>query len=87
MATRRTDAAHQAVLEQLKTLDHGNLFIPPSLRGTVYFPGLAGGAEWGGSAYDPETHVYYVNANELGWIIRLVTPESIHRKAKASQIL
>lgn len=86
MATRRTDAAHQAVLEQLKTLDHGNLFIPPSLRGTVYFPGLAGGAEWGGSAYDPETHVYYVNANELGWIIRLVTPESIHRKAKASQI-
>jgi quinoprotein glucose dehydrogenase len=86
MATRRTEAAHQAVLEQLRTLDHGKLFIPPSLRGTVYFPGLAGGAEWGGSAYDPQTHVYYVNANELAWRVRLVTPESIHRTAKASQI-
>lgn len=86
MATRRTEAAHQAVLEQLRTLDHGKLFIPPSLRGTVYFPGLAGGAEWGGSAYDPQTHVYYVNANELAWRVHLVTPESIHRTAKASQI-
>ena len=86
MATHRTEAAHQAVLEQLRTLDHGKLFIPPSLRGTVYFPGLAGGAEWGGSAYDPQTHVYYVNANELAWRVHLVTPESIHRTAKASQI-
>jgi quinoprotein glucose dehydrogenase len=86
MATRRTEAAHRAVAEQLKNLDHGSLFIPPSLRGTVYFPGLAGGAEWGGSAYDPKTHVYYVNANELGWIVRLVPPESVHRKAKASAI-
>jgi glucose dehydrogenase len=86
MATTRTEAAHEAVVQQLKTLDHGNLFIAPSLKGTIYFPGLAGGAEWGGSAFDPETHVYYINANELGWIVRLVTPESIHRTAKASQI-
>lgn len=86
MVTRRTEAAHQAVLAKLKTLNHGKLFIPPSLRGTVYFPGLAGGAEWGGSAYDPQTHVYYVNANELPWIVRLITPHTIQRKTKASQI-
>jgi len=31
------------------------------------FPGFDGGAEWGGSALDPETGVLYVNANDLAW--------------------
>ncbi|HEX4231885.1 MAG TPA: c-type cytochrome [Bryobacteraceae bacterium] len=62
------------------------LFIPPSLKGTVYFPGLAGGAEWGGSAYDPKTHIYYVNANELGWVVRLVPSQTLQRKPRPSRI-
>ena len=84
--TRRTEAAHRAVLEQLRDLDHGPLFQPPSLRGTVDFPGLAGGAEWGGGAYDPVTHLYYVNANQFAWIVRLVPPNMVHRTAKASAL-
>ena len=31
------------------------------------FPGYDGGAEWGGQAFDPETGLYYVNANDLAW--------------------
>ena len=34
---------------------------------TVIFPGFDGGAEWGGSAFDPATDVLYVNANEMAW--------------------
>jgi quinoprotein glucose dehydrogenase len=34
---------------------------------TVVFPGFDGGAEWGGSAFDPETGLLYVNANDLAW--------------------
>ncbi len=34
---------------------------------TVVFPGFDGGAEWGGQAFDPETALYYVNANDLAW--------------------
>jgi glucose dehydrogenase len=86
MVTNRTAAAHSAVLEQLRSLNYGDLFIPPSLRGTVYFPGLAGGAEWGGSAYDPQTHIYYINASELGWIVRLVSSQSVHRNMRPSRI-
>ena len=33
----------------------------------MVFPGFDGGAEWGGSAFDPETGIYYVNANDLAW--------------------
>ena len=43
-------------------------FIPPSVgKGTIIFPGFDGGAEWGGSAFDPETGLLYVNANEMAW--------------------
>jgi quinoprotein glucose dehydrogenase len=84
--TQRTPAAHDAVLNELRSLDHGNLFVPPSLKGMVSFPGPAGGAEWGGGAFDPETHLYYVNANESSWVIRVAPPEQIRNKARASEL-
>jgi quinoprotein glucose dehydrogenase len=84
--TRRTPEAHRAVMEQLRNLDFGPRFTPPSLKGTVIFPGFSGGAEWGGGAFDPETRVYYVNANEVAWILRLVTPEQLSDAARASRI-
>lgn len=84
--THRTEAAHDAVLKQLRTLDHGRLFVSPSLKGVIGFPGPAGGAEWGGGAFDPETHMYYINANELPWLIRLAPPSQVHQTAPASEI-
>jgi quinoprotein glucose dehydrogenase len=71
MLTRRTPRAHAAVLEQFRLLKHG-LFAPPSLEGTIIFPGVDGGAEWGGAAFDPETALLYVNSNEMPWIVRLI---------------
>ena len=71
MLTRRTPQAHAAVLEQFRKLKSG-LFTPPSLEGTIIFPGVDGGAEWGGAAFDPETSLLYVNANEMPWIVRLI---------------
>jgi quinoprotein glucose dehydrogenase len=38
----------------------------------VIFPGTDGGGEWGGGAWDPDTGLFYVNANEMAKIIRLV---------------
>jgi quinoprotein glucose dehydrogenase len=71
MLTRRTPAAHAAVLERFRTMRSG-MFIPPSLEGTIVFPGFDGGAEWGGAAFDPDTSLLYVNANEMPWIIKLI---------------
>lgn len=64
--------AHEAVLAQLRTFRTGDQFIPPSLEGTILFPGFDGGAEWGGAAFDPETGILYVNANEVPWILRMI---------------
>ncbi len=69
--TTRTPEAHDAVLAQYRRLAHGFL-TPPSLQGTIVFPGFDGGAEWGGAAFDPETSLLYVNANEMPWIVKLI---------------
>ncbi|HEX9369213.1 MAG TPA: pyrroloquinoline quinone-dependent dehydrogenase [Vicinamibacterales bacterium] len=71
MLTRRTPQAHAAVLEQFRKLKAGR-FTPPSREGTIIFPGVDGGAEWGGAAFDPETALLFVNSNEMPWIVRLI---------------
>ena len=85
MLTRRTPQAHAAVLEQFRKLKSG-LFAPPSLEGTIIFPGVDGGAEWGGAAFDPETALLFVNSNEMPWIVRLIpnTDTSLYNSKCAS---
>ena len=68
MLTVRTPEAHQWALDQFTTFRSEGLFIPFSVgKDTIIFPGYDGGAEWGGQAFDPETALYYVNANDLAW--------------------
>ncbi len=70
--TNRTPAAHRAVLEQFVRLRAHARFAPPSREGTIIFPGFDGGAEWGGAAADPDG-VLYVNANEMAWVLTMIS--------------
>jgi len=79
MATNRTPEAHAAVLARLRQVRSAGQFVPPSLEGTVIFPGFDGGAEWGGAAFDPASGLLYVNANEMPWILRLVESPQNHQ--------
>ncbi|MGH9719315.1 MAG: PQQ-binding-like beta-propeller repeat protein [Bryobacteraceae bacterium] len=72
MATRRTPEAHRIVVERLRKLRSAGQFTPPSFEGSIVFPGFDGAAEWGGTSFDPETGLLYVNSNEMAWILRLV---------------
>jgi quinoprotein glucose dehydrogenase len=74
------DSSFQDLRDRYRSYKKGNLFTPPSKEGTIFFPGLDGGAEWGGPAFDPETGIVYVNANEMPWVITLV--EAGARKQK-----
>jgi quinoprotein glucose dehydrogenase len=76
LLTNRTPEARAWALEQFKSFKSAGQFVPFSTEhATVIFPGFDGGAEWGGQAFDPETGLYYVNANDLAWTGRLV-PET-----------
>ena len=72
MLTQRTPEAHRWAVEKFRTLTSNGQFVPFSVnKETVIFPGFDGGAEWGGSAFDPETGLLYVNANDLPWTASL----------------
>jgi quinoprotein glucose dehydrogenase len=68
MLSSRTPEAHAWALDKFRTFRSEGQFVPFSVgKETVIFPGFDGGAEWGGSAADPETGILYVNANDLPW--------------------
>ncbi len=72
MATNRTPEAHQAVVERLQHFRTKGQFVPPSFQGTVVFPGFDGGGEWGGGSFDPESGLFYVNANEMPFVQKII---------------
>jgi len=48
------------------------LFTPPSLQGTIVFPGNAGGVNWGSSAVEPQRHLLLMNMNHLAMWVQLI---------------
>ncbi|MGH9512923.1 MAG: PQQ-binding-like beta-propeller repeat protein [Terriglobales bacterium] len=77
MLTQRTPQAHAEALARFRQVRSEGQFVPGSREGTIIFPGFDGGAEWGGPAFDPESHLLYVNANEMAWILRMVEPKPL----------
>lgn len=71
MLTRRTPEANAAVRARFASYSNRGAFDPPSLEGTILFPGLDGGGEYGGAAWDPETGILYINSNEMAWLLTL----------------
>ena len=69
--TTITPESHKSALEQFKKLKPGPMYTPPSIEGTIVQPGIHGGNEWGGPAFDPETNVAYVNVNDFPFILTL----------------
>jgi quinoprotein glucose dehydrogenase len=67
-ATPELKAAAQAELKKYRL---GPLYTPPSLQGTVALPGVWGGANWGGGAFDPETGRLYVKTTRSPAIFKL----------------
>lgn len=60
-----------AVRLRIAALDHGREFIAPSEKGMVLYPGMDGGAEWGGAAYDHAEQRLYINSNEVPYLLQL----------------
>ncbi len=68
-------------LELLETMRSDGIFTPPSVRGTVLFPGSGGGLNWSGVAVDPERRILITNATNLAWTVRLF-PAVDYRKER-----
>ena len=58
-----------------KNLNYQGLMTPPSIQGTLLYPGPAGGMNWGSLAVDEERHLMVVNNLHLAYLIRMVPRE------------
>jgi membrane-bound PQQ-dependent dehydrogenase (glucose/quinate/shikimate family) len=66
---------------QFRKLRYEGVLTPPSFRGTIQFPGFAGGMNWGSVAIDEGNDVMIVNALQMGNHLKLypranVTPKT-----------
>jgi quinoprotein glucose dehydrogenase len=53
-------------------LENQGLFTPPSVNGSLVFPGPAGGANWGSSAFDPATSILYTRVSNIPFLVKEV---------------
>ena len=61
----------EALIETFRNSRSEGPFTPLSAKGTIIYPGLDGGAEWGGAAADPDG-ILYLNSNEMPWHMALI---------------
>jgi len=57
---------------RIEALRYGPIYTPPSVQGTVQMPSFAGGANWGGGAWDPARQLLIVSTLHVAGIARLI---------------
>lgn len=58
------------------------IFTPPSLGGTLLFPGNGGGTNWGSMAADPNRQITVLAVNRLPTIVKLIPRNDFRKIAK-----
>jgi quinoprotein glucose dehydrogenase len=75
------EAACRKMIEEAR---YGDIFTPPSLKGTVNRPGSPGGSNWAGAAFDAEKQILVTTALQMPVFIRLVPLDQVDmEKAKS----
>ncbi|MEM8942379.1 MAG: pyrroloquinoline quinone-dependent dehydrogenase [Pseudomonadota bacterium] len=64
----------QSCARKIRSLRKEGLFTPPTEEGTLTYPFPGGGANWGGTAFDPTRNVLVVNMSNIASYVKL------HRK-------
>src|SRR2546423_1225193 len=81
------EAERQACHDQIAALRYEGIFTPPSLKGTMIFPGYVGGVNWGSAAADSQRTLMVVNVNQLAFWVRLIPrAELIQRIGDARRV-
>jgi quinoprotein glucose dehydrogenase len=77
ISASRNDADAAICREQLSGLRYNGIYTPPSIRGSLVFPGAIGGVNWGSAALDPSSGVLYANTNRLPYLVQLIERPSV----------
>ena len=57
---------------KIESYRNEGLFTPPTIKGTISFPGNIGGVNWGGAAWDPVRNILIANTNRVAAVAKLI---------------
>jgi len=77
------DGERAACRARLAELRSEGIFTPPSLEGSVVFPGFGGGVNWGGVSHDPVRGILVAPTNRLAFVVALVPRDRFEREKAA----
>jgi quinoprotein glucose dehydrogenase len=72
-----TPEEKQWCAERIKASRSEGIFTPPSLQGSLLYPGNVGGVNWGSSAFDPHSHLLIMNTNHLAFWVKLIERDKL----------
>ena len=73
-----------ACREALEALRFDGIYTPPTLQGSLMYPGNAGGSNWGGVAVEPARGLLVANTMNLAWAVRLFPSAAFERERAAA---
>lgn len=51
---------------------YDGIFTPPSLEGSIQYPGIAGGTNWGSVAFEPDRGLVVLNMSHVPFVVQLI---------------
>lgn len=72
-----TDEDQKACRAVLSKYRMDGVFAPPSLQGTLNYPGALGGMNWSGVSFDARNNLLITNTNRLPFAITLIPREGL----------
>lgn len=66
-----TPALSAQAKERITKYHNLGIFTPPSLKGSIVYPGNVGGMNWSGASFDPERNLLITNTNRIAALITL----------------
>jgi quinoprotein glucose dehydrogenase len=70
--------------DAIAQLRNEGIFTPPSLRGTLVFPGNGGGTDWGSVAFDAKSGLLYVNTSRVAHVVTLIPRDQLETARAAA---
>jgi quinoprotein glucose dehydrogenase len=67
--------------DRIASLRSDGIFTPPSIRGSLLYPGNVGGSNWSGASIDPVRHLAFLPLNRLATLVELI-PRAEYRDAQ-----
>lgn len=78
-----TDSTRAQCRARIAALRYEGVFTPPSLKGTIIWPGNLGGMNWSGVSVDERRGILVAPTNRLAMVVRLIPRDSLHAASMA----